>query len=131
MFKNQATAGKSSYTRLTKAGYVTLIASAVVLGTFSATEAAVPAPEFVNGKVTSFTAQLPMYTVAIVNNKSVRFCDPKTGSDYAVNAGNLHYDMLKAAFLNNKSVQVGVHNFGNDPQAGSIKLCIDRVILSQ
>lgn len=103
--------------------------TAVALGLFSVAVSAATF-EWVNGKVTSFTAQLPMYTVAVVNNKGVRFCDPASGKDHAVNASNLHYDLLKASFLNNKNVQVGVQNFGNDPQSGSVKLCIDRVLLT-
>lgn len=85
---------------------------------------------WVNGKVTSFTAQLPKFTVATVNGKPVRFCDSTTGADYAIAANNLHYDMLKTAFLQNTAVQVGVNDFGKDPQSGTVKLCIDRVILT-
>ncbi len=105
-----------------------LATAAVALGIFASTASAATF-EWVNGKVTSFTAQLPMFTVAVVDNKVVRFCHPANGKDYPVNASNLHYDMLKAAFLNNKNVEVGVQNFGNDPQSGTVKLCIDRVIL--
>lgn len=85
--------------------------------------------EWVNGSVTNITAQLGNYTVAMVSGRGVRFCDPETGSDYAINADNVHFDMLKTALLHNKSVQVGVQNFGKD-SSGSEKLCIDRVILT-
>lgn len=85
--------------------------------------------EWVNGTVTNITAQLPSYTVVIVSGRGVRFCDPETGVDYAINAGNTHFDMLKTALLHSKSVQVGVQNFGKD-SSGSEKLCIDRVVLS-
>jgi hypothetical protein len=87
--------------------------------------------QWVNGQVTSITAQLPAYTTAIVANKAVRFCSPTTGADFAVKADNLHYDMLSKALIHNKSVEVGVQNFGLDPSSGSTKLCIDRVILKQ
>jgi len=110
--------------------YKAMLATAFCLASFSGIAASATF-EWVNGKVTSFTAQLPMFTVAIVNNKSVRFCDPTSGADYAVNADNIHYDMLKASFMNKKNVQVGVQNFGNDPQSGSVKLCIDRVLLTK
>ena len=106
-----------------------LLATALCLASFSGM--AVSATfEWVNGRVTSFTAQLPMFTVAIINSKGVRFCEPTSGADYAVTADNIHYDMLKASFINKKKVQVGVQNFGNDPQSGSVKLCIDRVLLT-
>ena len=87
--------------------------------------------QWVAGGVTSITAQLPAYTVAIVANKPVRFCNPNTGVDFAVNANNLHYDMLSKALIGGKNVEVGVQNFGPDPQSGTTKLCIDRVILKQ
>jgi hypothetical protein len=87
--------------------------------------------QWVNGTVTSITAQLPSFTVAIVGNKPVRFCHPGTGIDFVVKADNLHYDMLRSALIHNKNVEVGVQNFGPDPQAGTTKLCIDRVILKQ
>ncbi len=109
---------------------VALAAAALALAAFAGAASAAPTFEWVNGQVTSFTAQLPMYTVAIVDNKPVRFCNPANGKDYAVTTGNIHYDMLKASFLNNQKVQVGVQNFGKDPQAGTDKLCIDRVILT-
>jgi len=85
--------------------------------------------EWVNGTVTNITAQLPSLTVVVVSGRGVRFCDPETGTDYAINAGNTHFDMLKTALLHSKSVQVGVENFGKDA-SGSEKLCIDRVVLS-
>jgi len=109
---------------------ISLIAAAFVLGAFSIAASAASKFEWVTGTVTSFTAQFPTFTVAIVGNKVVRFCNPQTGSDYPVNATDVQYDLLKAAFLNNKKVQVGVQNFGNDAQSGTIKLCIDRVILT-
>src|SRR5262245_32679312 len=85
--------------------------------------------EWVNGSVTHITAHLGTQTVVTVNGRAVRFCDPETGSDYAINADNLHFDLLKTALLHSKSVQVGVQNFGKD-SSGSEKLCIERVILA-
>ncbi len=126
--KQKFAAGKNSPTGIIKAGMLAAAAAAFATGASAAF--ALPTFQWVNGQVTSFTAQLPMYTVAIVDNKAVRFCNPGTGYDYAVSAANLHYDMLKASFLNNQKVQVGVQNFGPDPQAGTDKLCIDRVLLT-
>ena len=85
--------------------------------------------EWVNGTVTHITSQLPSYTAVIVSGRSVRFCDPETGADYAFNADNTQFDLLKSALLHGKSVQVGVQNFGKD-SSGSDKLCIERVVLS-
>jgi hypothetical protein len=97
----------------------------------AAGEACAVPTQWVNGGVSSITAQLPAYTVAIVGGKAVRFCSPTTGADFPVSPSNLHYDMLRSALLFGKAVEVGVHNFGLDPQSGTIKLCIDRVILKQ
>ncbi len=127
--KQRLAAGKISPTGIIKAGMLAAVAAALTTAAGMAVAAA-PTFQWVNGTVTSFTAQLPMYTVAIVDNKAVRFCNPGNGHDYAVSAANLHYDMLKASFLNNQKVQVGVQNFGADPQAGTDKLCIDRVLLT-
>ena len=66
---------------------------------------------------------------SMVSGRGVRFCDPETGVDYEINAANAPFDMLKVALLHNKSVQVGVQNFGRDA-SGAEKLCIDRVVLS-
>jgi len=85
--------------------------------------------EWVNGSVTHITAHLGNYTVVTVNGRAVRFCDPETGSDYAINADNIHFDLLKTALLHSKNVQVGVQNFGKD-SSGTEKLCIERVILT-
>ena len=98
---------------------------------FAAVPGVAPAAtfEWVNGTVTNITAHVPGLTLAMVSGRGVRFCDPETGADYAVNADNAHFDLLKAALLHSKSVQVGVQNFGKD-SSGAEKLCIDRVVLS-
>jgi hypothetical protein len=111
-------------------GAVSMLASTCACATTFEWTGGKPTFEWVNGQVTSITAQLPTFTVFIVDNKSVRFCDPHTGTDYKVSADDIHYDLLKTALGNGKSVQVGVQNFGNDPQAGDVKRCIDRVILT-
>jgi len=94
--------------------------------------------EWVSGKVTSITAHaLPKYTVAMVDGQLIRFCDPVSGADYAIKTSNVHYDLLKAALLNNRNVKVGVQNFGKSPLTEdeflgteSVRLCIDRVVLT-
>jgi hypothetical protein len=87
--------------------------------------------EWVNGPVTSVTAQEPKFTVFIVGQRSVRFCDEHSGSDYPVTSENPFFDLLKSAMFSNKNVQVGVQNFGRDPAAGDDKRCIDRVIVTR
>jgi hypothetical protein len=85
--------------------------------------------EWVSGTVTNIAAHVPSFTVVMVNGRGVRFCDPETGLDYQVTAGNVQFDMLKTALVHAKSVQIGVQNFGKD-SGGTDKLCIDRVVLS-
>jgi len=85
--------------------------------------------EWVNGTVTNIVAHVPTFTVVMVNGRGVRFCDPETGLDYQVSAGNVQFEMLKTALVHGKSVQIGVQNFGKD-SAGAEKLCIERVVLS-
>lgn len=104
-----------------------IIFTAFAIGLAFSQPASASTFEWVNGKVTGFLAQVPDYTTVIVGGKILRFCDPKTGKDYAVTAGNLQYDLLKTAMLNNKDVEVGVQNLGADARSGSVKMCIDRV----
>jgi hypothetical protein len=63
--------------------------------------------EWVKGTVTTIASQVPTYTVATVNGRPVRFCDPETGADYALKADNTPFDLLKIALLHGKSVEVG------------------------
>jgi hypothetical protein len=105
----------------------------VILGAgllMSAAAFAAPTFSWVNGTVTSITAQQPAFTVFVVNNTLVRFCDSTTGADYPVTSDNVFYDLLKTAMETKRKVQVGVYNFGQDPQSGSVKQCINRVVLS-
>ena len=88
---------------------------------------------WVNGRVDSFTFQLPHFNVVGIKGDSgtefVRFCHPLTGVDSDLTTTNVQYDLLKTAFLTGRSVQVGIHDFGKDSASGTNKLCIDRVIL--
>jgi hypothetical protein len=78
--KQKLAAGKNSSSSGVKAGMVA--ATAAVLTTAASTAfAGNPTFQWVNGQVTGFTAQLPMYTVAIVDNKALRFCNPGNGYD--------------------------------------------------
>jgi hypothetical protein len=107
-----------------------LLAAAGMFSIFAAASPAAAATfEWINGQVASVTAQLPAFTVFAVDSKSVRFCNPQTGKDYPVNADDIRYNLLKTALDSGKSVEVGVQNFGNDPQSGDVKRCIDRVIM--
>ena len=59
--------------------------------------------------------------------KYVRFCDSTNGADINLTAANVLYDLLKTDYMKGVSVSVGVYDFGNDPQAGIEKRCIDGV----
>jgi hypothetical protein len=66
------------------------------------------------------------------NTVFVRIADPHSGAPInSVTTGNLVYDTLKEAYFRKLNVQVAYRDFGLDPQSGSNKLCIDRVILTQ
>jgi hypothetical protein len=129
------------FTHFLSATAATRVLGIVVLGSLlssygaSAQPAPTPAPtpplKWVTGKVVSIIAQLPQFTVATVGTTGVRFCYPISGADFPITADNVHYDMLRSALLAGKTVEVGVHNFGLDPQAGAEKNCIDRIILRE
>jgi hypothetical protein len=108
-----------------------LLAATSLVSILAAAPVAAATFEWVTGSVTSVTAQLPEFTVFVVGNKTVRFCNPGSGADFPVTADNMHYDLLKTALENGRTVQVGVQNYGNDPQSGDIKRCVDRVILTR
>lgn len=60
----------------------------------------------------------------------LRVADAHTGAPLAgVTTDNLAYDLMKEAFFRQLTVEVGYRDFGPDPQSGTLKLCIDRVIL--
>ncbi len=75
-----------------------------------------------------------VFTVRQADNSTVILLigDPYSGALlHGVDADNLVYDTMKAAYFRNVQVQVGYRDFGFDPQAGIEKLVIDRVILTQ
>jgi len=112
------------------------IAAASFFAIFLTSFQALAAPQFkwANGSVSTFTFQSGNYNVvgikSATDTKFVRFCDPVTGRDIALTANQVQYDLLKTAYMKGRSVQVGVYDFGKDPQSGSEKLCIDRVIIN-
>jgi hypothetical protein len=62
----------------------------------------------------------------------LRIADAHTGAPMSsVTTGNLVYDLMKEAYFRKLNVQVAYRDFGQDPQSGINKLCIDRVILTQ
>ena len=61
----------------------------------------------------------------------LRIADPHTGAPVTANATNPIYDLMKEAYFRKLMVEVGYRDFGNDPQAGTKKLVIDRVSLNQ
>jgi hypothetical protein len=75
-----------------------------------------------------------VFTVRQADNSTVilLIANANTGAPLSgVNADNLVYDTMKEAYFRNLQVQVGYRDFGFDPQAGTEKLVIDRVILTQ
>jgi hypothetical protein len=56
-------------------------------------------------------------------------CDPYTGALAQVMTDNPLYDLLRESFFRGQKVQVGVRDFGQNPQSGSPKICVDRVSL--
>lgn len=105
---------------------------AFFLVTVSGLQAAPPF-SWVNGTVATFTFQQGNFNVVGIKTAKgtefVRFCDSATGVDLSLTTANVQYDLLKTAYDKGKKVQVGITDFGNDPQSGMKKLCIDRVIL--
>ncbi len=78
--------------------------------------------------------QFYVFTVRDASNKTVivRIADPYTGAPIAsLTADNPIYDLMKTAYAEKLSIEVGYRDFGPDPQSGINKLCIDRVSLKQ
>jgi len=73
----------------------------------------------------------PFYVIGVTDgpqNHSLRFGDPYTGEPIQVAADNPAYALLLEAFFRDQPVQIGVRNFGYDPQSVIEKVVIDRVI---
>lgn len=48
-----------------------------------------------------------------------------------VKADDPAYDLLRESFFRGRQVLAGVRDFGQDPQSGSRKMCVDRVSLTR
>lgn len=78
--------------------------------------------------------QFYLFAVKPANGSGVflRIADAHTGATISsVTTNNLIYDLMKEAYFRKLNVQVAYRDFGPDPQSGTNKLCIDRVILTQ
>ncbi len=90
----------------------------------------VPDLEWVTGTVTQILVQdKEEFYVVTVANRALRFGDPYTGNHIRVTADNPAFHLLMEAFFRGSAVEVGVRNFGHDPQSGIDKVVIDRVSL--
>ena len=94
-----------------------------------------PALKWVKGKITQILVQPreSFYTFLLRDTNGaatlVRLCDPYTGKAAPVKADDPAYDLLRESFFRGRQVQAGVRDFGEDPQSGSRKICLDRVSL--
>ena len=91
-----------------------------------------PKLEWLNGRINQILIQdkEQFYVIGITDGSqshSVRFGDPHTGQPVQVTADNPAYALLLEAFFRNQQLQIGVRNFGYDPQSGIDKIVIDRV----
>ena len=94
--------------------------------------AAIPNLTWISGKITQILLQDKerFYVVAVHDgNKThlARFGDPYTGKSHTLNADNPMYSLIEKAFFHDQSVELGVRDFGFDPQAGIERIIIDRV----
>jgi hypothetical protein len=96
---------------------------------------AIPPLQWIDGRVRQILVQPKenYYTFSVRSDDGttifVRLCDPYTGAPVPVNASSPDYDLLKEAYLRDLRIEVGVRNFGYDPQAGVQRNCVDRVSL--
>jgi hypothetical protein len=96
-----------------------------------------PALKWVKGKITQILVQPKenFYTFMLRDTNGtttlIRLCDPYTGEAMPVKADDPAYDLLRESFFRGRQVQAGVRDFGQDPQSGSPKTCVDRVSLSK
>jgi hypothetical protein len=96
-----------------------------------------PALKWVKGKITQILVQPreSFYTFLLRDTNGtatlVRLCDPYTGKATPVKADDPAYDLLRESFFRGRQVQAGVRDFGEDPQSGTRKICLDRVSLSK
>ncbi len=94
--------------------------------------ASIPNLTWIAGKIQQILLQDKerFYVVAVNDGtKTViaRFGDPYTGQSMILTADNPMYALIQQAYFQNQSVELGVRDFGFDPQAGVEKIIIDRV----
>ena len=94
----------------------------------------VPIPNltWVNGKIEQILLQNKERFFGVSVNdgaKTVfaRFGDPYTGKSEVLTADNPMYALLQQAYFHKENVELGVRDFGFDPQSGIEKIVIDRV----
>src|SRR5436305_5094641 len=96
---------------------------------------AIPPLQWIDGRVRQILVQPKenYYSFSMLSDDGtttfVRLCDPYTGAPAPVTASSPDYDLLKEAYLRDLRIEVGVRNFGYDPQAGVQRNCVDRVSL--
>ena len=112
-----------------------LLASAVQPSGLLAQPPQTPALKWVKGKIAQILVQPreSFYTFLLRDTNGtaalVRLCDPYTGKATPVKADDPAYDLLRESFFRGRQVQAGVRDFGEDPQSGTRKFCLDRVSL--
>ena len=94
--------------------------------------APIPNLTWVNGKIVQILLQNQerFYVVGVNDGSktvSARFGDPYTGKSEILSADNPMYALIQEAFFHNQNIELGVRDFGFDPQSGIEKIIIDRV----
>ena len=92
----------------------------------------IPNLTWITGKIQQILLQNNehFYVVTVNDGKktlNARFGDPYTGKCDVLTAYNPMYSLIEKAFFQNLNVELGVRDFGFDPQAGIEKIIIDRV----
>jgi len=94
--------------------------------------AAPPPLTWITGKIEQILLQDKehFYVVTVNDGKKTviaRFGDPYTGKSDILTTGDPMYSLIEKAFFANYNVELGVRDFGFDPQAGVERIIIDRV----
>lgn len=96
------------------------------------TPSAIPNLTWVSGKIDQILLQnKERFFVVAVNDGSktvlARFGDPYTGKSEVLTTDNPMYALIQEAYFHKENVELGVRDFGFDPQSGTEKIIIDRV----
>lgn len=94
--------------------------------------ATIPDLKWVAGRISQLLLQEKehFYLVGVEDGQTtqfVRFGDAYSGKVGALSANYPMYALIQQAFFLNQKVEIGVRDFGPDPQSGIQKLIIDRV----